>query len=126
MLSPTATTLDGLVLDSDGLPLTGSEVQIIQEKDLGPARGYGWRAVSARATTAGDGLFALSLFEVDRGARLRLKLIRPFMEDGSGQATYEVDLPLQYGASNHARVRIDRFFDRLSVEVESDLRTEAG
>jgi hypothetical protein len=120
-LAPRTTTVEGDVLAADRQPLNGGFVQIIEERHLGMDSGWGWRAVSARAQTDADGAFILSIFGADEASRLRLKVVTPLERDGSGQNTYEAALPVRMGRRNYLRATIDRFFDRLVIDVKHDV-----
>jgi len=120
-LAPRTTTVEGDVLAADRQPLNGGFVQIIEERHLGMDSGWGWRAVSARAQTDAEGAFILSIFGADEASRLRLKVVTPLERDGSGQDTYEAALPVRMGRRNYLRATIDRFFDRLVIDVKHDV-----
>lgn len=122
-LSPRVTTVEGIVLGGDRQPLSGGHVQIVEERHLGAETGWGWRAVSARAQTNAAGSFILSIFGADETSRLRLKVVTPLQRDGSGQETYEAALSVRMGRHNQLQATIDRFFDRLVVDIKYDVDT---
>jgi len=120
-LAPRTTTVEGIVLGAERQPLVGAYVQIIEERHLGMDSGWGWRAVSARARTDSEGAFVLSIFGADEASRLRLKVVTPLQRDGSGQDTYEASLPVRMGERNYLNALIDRFFDRLVIDMKQDV-----
>jgi hypothetical protein len=114
-LDADATTLRGTLLD-DRKPLHRASVQVVQEHLFEAEARWGWRAISGRAETDSEGIFALTLFMMEPGQSIRLKVTTPFQADGSGGESFTADLALSGGRDHAVRANIDRFFERLIVE----------
>lgn len=117
-LAPGATIITGQALDDDRTPLNAAQVQILEERHLSGDDTWHWQAVSPRADTDAEGGFTVALPGWSGDSRLRLKLVIPARRAGLSAETHVAALPLECGATNRVRVHIDRFFDRLAVDVE--------
>ena len=115
-LDPVITTVDGILKDGDAL-VANVRVQVVQRHYFGEREGWGWRAVSPMARTNPEGRFAFSLFGLGDEGDIRLKVNTLVGTDGTGGETFMADIPLLRGEENPVSARIDRYFDRLVVEV---------
>ncbi len=113
-LDPQATTLQGTLRDGRE-PLQGARVQVVREV-YGSEGGPTLQAVSARAETNSAGEFALTVYSLEAGAPLRLKVTTEAPPHRSG-GTFLADLPLRANQENYVLAWIDRFFGRLGIEV---------
>jgi len=118
--APHATTLFGVLHDSNCQPPPQAYVQVLREHPEDSASGGGWQAATPRAESDSEGHFALALLELSGSARLRLKVTLPPTHSGQPTRTFEADLSLAIGQANYVQVRIDRLFERLDVTVEAE------
>jgi HEAT repeat protein len=116
-VTPGATTVRGTLAHHGGEPLSGAEVQVVQERFAGASETWEWRAVSARCETDDAGAFCLGLNGLNETGRLRLKVVMPTGPERGNPRVYAADLPAQRGEENHVEAWIDGFFDRLIVEL---------
>ncbi len=115
-IQPEVTTLEGVLLGDDRKPLAGAQVQMMHEYYYGELVGWGWKAASARARTDESGAFSLSLLAYYDEVIYRLKIVLPG-SNRKAPETFMADIALAAGSANQAKIRIDRFFDRLMIEV---------
>ncbi|MBN1430873.1 MAG: HEAT repeat domain-containing protein [Anaerolineae bacterium] len=117
-LAPDFTTLSGTLVEDDGQPLPQGFVQIIREHWVAEREVWEWLAASARVETGPEGEFSLALPVTKSDATIRVKVVLPSRHDGKDSETFVADLPLQYGADNRVKMRIDRFFSRLVIAMQ--------
>ena len=115
-LDPAITTVDGILKDGEAFA-SNVRVQVVQRHYFGEREGWGWRAVSPMARTNPAGRFAFSLFGLGDEGDIRLKVNTLVEANSTGGETFLADIPLMRGDENPISARIDRYFDRLVVEV---------
>ncbi|GEM_PF-946201 len=116
-LDPSATTLRGTVLE-DQRPLAGASVQAIQERFVERKAQWDWRAISRRAETDAAGAFALTLFVMEPGKPIRLKVTTPLQPDGAGGEVFTAEIALIHGRDHRVWANIDRFIKRMMVDMQ--------
>jgi HEAT repeat protein len=121
MLDPSNTTLTGVVMDGR-TPLARARVQVIQFHHFAETNQWGWRAISGRAETDAGGRFGLTLFSLADDQPVQLKVVTQVQPNGKGGAAFTADLVLAKGQAHEVQAKIDRLFDRLSVEIRGDRR----
>jgi hypothetical protein len=106
-------------LTEDREPLGTAKVQFVQEHLAADKLQNMWRPISARAETDTSGAFTLALFAFMPERTVRLKVTMPIRADGKGGITYLADFPLTSGKVHRLHVNRNRFFDRLTIDVEA-------
>jgi HEAT repeat protein len=116
-LDPDATTILGRVLDNRE-PLPGARVQLHQEQ-ASDAWSAAAHPITARGETNETGGFTLGVFGLDAAMPAHVKVTTPTKPNGKGGEIFVVDVILTAGKINQMSVIIDRFFDRLMVDVKT-------
>jgi HEAT repeat protein len=117
-LAPEATTLRGVLLEDNRQPHPRALVQLVEERYFGTEAGWSWQAISARAKTDAEGMFALTVIGGDNLAQAHLKVTTLPHQAGVDSETFLAKLPLSKGRFHYVETRIDRFFGRLVAHVE--------
>jgi HEAT repeat protein len=116
-LDPDATTIHGKLLENRE-PLPGARVQLHQE-NASDAWSAAAHPITARGEADADGSFMLSVFGLDAAIPARVKVTTPARPNGKSGEIFIADVILTAGKINKMTVNIDRFFDRLVVDVRT-------
>jgi len=120
-LDPNATTLGGVLLNTDHQPVQNAAVQVVQEQ-LSPDREHWqWKAISPRALTDDEGGFYLPIPGLNSEPAPRLKVNLPLSAASRDRESFFADIRISPGEDNQLQARIDRFLDRLSIQYKRTL-----
>lgn len=115
-IDPSATTLHGRVLDNRQA-LQGARVQVVQQRIADKTGEAMWQAISARAEADDQGAFALTVFGALPEAPMQIKVTTPVKPNGKGSEVFTAQLSLSTGKAHQVEARIDRFFERLMLDI---------
>jgi HEAT repeat protein len=120
-IDPNATTLGGVLLNTDRQPVQNAAVQVVQEQISPDREHWQWQAISPRSLTDSEGGFYLPITGLNSEPAPRLKVNLPLSAASRDRESFFADLRIYPGEDNQLQARIDKFLDRLSIQYRRTL-----